>query len=227
VRGESPSYVAAAKAALPAAVLALLPAAAGAAPGVDVVLAPFGGAVSLDSRLSDYRWDTDVRPAWGLAGFASLGRVEPGVRVWRASTAQGTGIPGDETALDVSLTGFEATAAVRLAGVAGFRLLGTGSAGLLRIGWSPSSLAIDAGGGGPITVRFDPVTEPVFGAGLAVRRGVGAGFELGVGLERSWFRLDTAHRAGTAIVEDRETFGNWTARLVLSRSILNLGGRTP
>ena len=223
MRGYSPSVAAVRGTAVLGLVLAAaLPTAASARPGASLSLAPFAGAISLDSRLADYRWDTAVRPAWGLAGFASLGRVAPGVRFWRSSTTQSTGIPGDDTALDVSLTGFEATAAVRMVSLAGFRLLATGSAGVMRMAWSPSSLALDVGLAEPVTVGFAPVTEGIFGAGLTVRRGLFAGFDLAVGAERSWFKLDTAHRRGTEIVEDRETFGNWAARVELSRPILNL-----
>jgi hypothetical protein len=223
LRGESPSFAAVRRtAALGIVLAAAVPTAASARPGVPLSLAPFAGAVALDSHLSDYRWNTAVQPAWGLAGYAALGRVTPGIRFWRSSTTQATGIPGDDTALDVALTGFEATAAVRMASYAGFRLLATGSAGLMRISWSPSSLSLDVGLAEPVTADFAPVTEGIFGAGLAVHRGLFAGFDLAVGAERSWFRLDTAHRRGNEIVEDRETFGNWAARVELSRPVLNL-----
>lgn len=223
MRGETPSFAAVRRTAAVGLVLAAaLPTAASARPGVPLSLAPFAGAVSLDSHLADFRWDTAVRPAWGLAGFASLGRVTPGVRFWRSSTTQSTGIPGDDTSLDVSLTGFEATAAVRMGSLAGFRLLATGNAGILRMAWSPSSLALEVGLAEAVAVEFAPVTEGIFGAGVTLRRELFAGFDLAVGAERSWFRLDTAHRRGNEIVEDRETFGNWAARVEVSRPILNL-----
>lgn len=223
MRGDTPSFAAVRRTvALGLVLAAALPTAVSARPGVPLSLAPFAGAVSLDPHLSDFRWDTTVRPAWGLAGFASFGRVAPGLRFWRSSTTQATGIPGDDTSLDVSLTGFEATAAVRMVSVAGFRLLATGNAGVMRMAWSPSSLALQVGLAEPVTVDFAPVTEGIFGAGLTVRRELFAGFDLAVGAERSWFRLDTAHRRGNEIVEDRETFGNWAARVEVSRPILNL-----
>jgi hypothetical protein len=36
------------------------------------------------------------------------------------------------------------------------------------------------------------------------------------------FRLDTVHRAGDDVIEERETFGNWTVRLELSQWFISI-----
>jgi hypothetical protein len=41
-------------------------------------------------------------------------------------------------------------------------------------------------------------------------------------VDHTWFQLDTAHRVGSEIVEDRETFGNWTARVELTHRVLQI-----
>ncbi|MEZ5064478.1 MAG: hypothetical protein R3B81_07055 [bacterium] len=226
MRGDSPDFAVAVRAALGPILLAAGLLSPGACPAASLSIAPFAEALSPDSHLADYRWDVSVRPAFGVAAHAAVGRIEPGVRWWRASTEQGTGIPGQELGLDVTLTGMEGTARYALAQVAGVRLLALGSAGALRIGWSPSTLTIDAGGE-PITVAFESVTEPVFGVGFGVGRDIGHGLALTVGAERRWFALDTAHRSGSEIVEGRENFGNWVARIELAHTILDIGGNEP
>lgn len=192
------------------------------AQGAAVTVGPVAGTIVLDPHLSDYRWDTRARAVWGAAGRADFGRMGGGLRVWRATTTQSLGIPGEDARPAVRLTGTELLGETRLASFAGVRLLASGSAGLLRIAYSPDALAVDDGSGTPIQVSFPPITEWTGGAGLGLRRPVAGGLEASVALERSWFRLDTAHRAGGEIVTERETFGNWTARVELTHRILQI-----
>lgn len=197
-------------------------AATAAAEQLSVNVAPYGGALALDSSLRDFRFETNTSPLYGLHAFVNFGRLVPGVRVWRSSSQQNTGIPGDDTQLDVSLTAVEATAAVRLAKIAGFRLLANGSAGTISMSWTPAELEVDLGLAEPTVVEFSRVSETIWGAGITVRRSVLAGFDVAVGADRTWFQLDTAHRRGNEIVTSRDTFGNWTARVELSRSLFAL-----
>lgn len=178
---------------------------------------PWIGVLALDPHLADYRWETEARTVWGVGAMASAQRLAGGLRVWRASTRQSTGIPGDDRQLRVGLTGVEAIGEARLLSFAGVRLLATGSAGLLRLDWSPRELLLDDGLGATTVVRFEPVHEASAGAGLALRRALPAGLQIALGAERTWFGLDTAHRRGSEIVEEREIFGSWTGRVEITR----------
>jgi hypothetical protein len=193
-----------------------------AAAQTSVHVGPFAGTLALDSHLADYRWDTRARAVWGAAGRAEGGPFGAGLRVWRASTRQSTGIPGEDVAPEVKLTATELIGEARLASLAGFRLIGMGSVGRLHLGYSPDRLLIDDGAGGSIDVAFDPITEWTGGVGLGVRRTVPLGLEASLAVEHGWFRLDTAHRDGSEIVEDRETFGSWTGRVELTHRILRI-----
>jgi hypothetical protein len=191
-------------------------------PGASLHIGPFAGTIVLDQHLSDYRWDTSARAVWGLAGRAGLGPFGAGMRVWRTATSQSTGIPGVSTAPEVTLTSGEAVGEAKIFSLLGARLFGTGTVGLLRLGYDPDVLSVDDGAGGTTQVRFQPVTEWTGGLGLGVRRGLIGGLEATVGVDHTWFQLDTAHRVGSEIVEDRETFGNWTARVELTHRVLQI-----
>lgn len=188
-----------------------------------VSLAPWGGVLVLDPHLADYRWETDPRPVWGGTFAASAGRLSGGARVWRATTRQATGIPGETRQFAVSLTGVQGVGEVGLAEAFGFRLGATGSAGVVRFAWAPREMTIDdVLLGEPIVVRADPIDEAVFGAGAVLRRALPFGLEAAAAAERTWFALDTAHRRGDAIVEERETFGSWTVRMEIARPLFGL-----
>jgi hypothetical protein len=220
VTRRDPGRSAALAAVLAAAVLA--PAAARAGDG-EVAFGPWVGALVLDPHLADYRWETKVRPVWGASALASRGRLALGARVWRASTRQATGIPGDAASFAVSLTGVDALGEVRLARALGASLLATCSVGLLRLAWSPDALVLDDGlAGAPVTVELDPVHELTGGGGLALRRPLGFGLQAAAAVERTWFALDTSHRRGDEIVTERETFGSWTARVEIARGLFGL-----
>lgn len=194
-----------------------------AAAAARVSAGPWGGVLLLDPHLADYRWETDPRPVWGAAGIASAGRLAGGARIWRATTRQATGIPGDTRTFGVSLTGIEGTGEITLLSLAGFRMAATGSAGVIRFAWSPRQLTIDdAILGEPVVVTADPIHEASFGAGVALRRPLPWGLEAAGSLTRIRFGLDTSHRRGAEIVEERETFGSWTARVEIARGLLGL-----
>jgi hypothetical protein len=213
-----------ARAAAAAAALTLaLPGASAGADGWSMSVGPVGGVLALDAALTDYRWDTSVRPVWGLGGSVSDGRFGAGVRVWRSRTTQSTGIPGETFAPDVDLTGTDVFGAIRIADAAGIRLLASASLGALHLGWSPdSAILAPFGAGETIEISYEPVTEPITGMGISAQRTLFGGLDLVLGLERSWFRLDTVHRAGDEIVAGRDTFGNWTVRAELSHRVLQL-----
>ncbi|NNE42619.1 MAG: hypothetical protein HKN12_00285 [Gemmatimonadetes bacterium] len=187
-----------------------------------VSVGPVGGTIILDQHLRDFRWDTEARTVWGAAGRAEVGRFGAGVRAWRTQTTQDTGIPGMELRPDVNITGGDLLGETRLFSVLGVRMLATGSVGLLHIGYSPDNLLVDDGTGSTVQVNFNPITEWTAGLGLGVRRGVIGGLEASVGVDHSWFRMDTTHRVGSEIVQDRELFGNWTARVELTHHILQI-----
>jgi hypothetical protein len=188
-----------------------------------VAIGPIGGSLYLDPHLADYRWDTRGQGLWGVAGVTKLGPFGTGLRVWRATTTQSSGIPGETVVPQVKLTVTEATGEYRVAQIRGLRLLTSASAGLLHVGYAPDQLELATSGpGGSVTVPFDPLTEWIVGGGVTLRHSLFRGFDLGFGVERSWFRLDTAHRVGDEIVNDRETFGNWSARFELSHRIFRL-----
>lgn len=207
--------------ALLAAAVATLPAGARADGGVTV--GPWAGVLVLDPHLADYRWETDARPVWGVSGMASAGRLAGGARVWRASTRQATGIPGDARTFAVSLTGVEGTGEVTIVRVLGARLGAVANAGVVRFDWSPREMTIeDAGLGAPVVVEADPIPELTGGGGLVARRALPFGLEAAVALERSWFALETSHRRGAEIVTERETFGSWTGRVEIARRLFGL-----
>ncbi len=182
---------------------------------------PFAGAVSLDPHLADYQWDAGTHPVWGLGLRADGPFLAAGARFWSTGATQDASLPGDILELDVGLRAAEAFGEVRIASVAGFRLGAAARGGVLRIAWSPDRLDVTGSGPDPVVVAFDPVHETIWGAGLAIRRGLPAGLDVAVGIDRSWFRLDTAHRRGAEIVNDRETFASWMTTLAVSRRIFS------
>jgi hypothetical protein len=189
--------------------------------GWSVSVAPSGGVLLLDPALENYRWDVSAQPLWGLAATASRGSIQAGLRLWRSGTTQSTGIPGETFAPDVGMTVAEMIGGWSVARVAGVALLASASAGMLHLGWSPDRATLEPfGTGSPVEVSFDPITEWTGGLGISARRGVAGGLGLALGLERSWFRLDTTHRAGDEIVESRETFGQWIVRAELTHRVL-------
>lgn len=178
---------------------------------------PFAGGILYDARLDDYRWDTRPALQSGVQATLYRGRVGAGARVWRASTTQSTGIPGETTAPRVNLTATEMTGAVRVLGVRGIAVWGTAHGGRLHLGYAPDHATFDVGGSiGTVSVDYRPIDEWIYGAGMAVRGDVTRRLAVSIRAERSNFSLDAAHRAGTEIVESRERFATWAFCVQLS-----------
>ena len=86
----------------------------------------------------------------------------------------------------------------------------------MHLGYHPDRIEVDLGVGGPVTVNFSPIDEWIAGAGLALRRPLPGPWMVGVELDRRVFRMDAAHREGNQVVVQRESFGEWSARLELN-----------
>ena len=189
--------------------------AAGAAPASGWVSAGLlAGTTMFDGHLGDYQWNLRPRAAFGAEVLAGTGRVSAGVRLWRAASEQQLGLDGaPDPAVHATTT--ELLARVRVAEPLGVAVLATASAGRLGLSWSPDRIEIP-GSGSPVTVDFAPVHEWTGGAGLALERPVAGAWRAGLQVERRFFGLDTAHRSGTDVVMERESFGEWSARLSLA-----------
>lgn len=175
------------------------------------------GAVALDPHLEDYRWDTGPALQSGAHATVRRGRLGAGARVWRSGTTQASGIPGEDQAPRVSMTGLELTGQIRALSVRGLELWGSLHGGRLLLGYDPESLTFDAGGtGGPITVAYEPISEWEYGMGAALRSELGAHMALALQADVTSFSLDTAHRSGDEIVETRERFSTWNLRAQVS-----------
>lgn len=170
------------------------------------------GGIALDPHLEDYRWDTG--PAWQSGAQTTLlrGRFGAGARVWRSGTTQATGIPGEDQAPRVTMTGVELTGQIRALSVRGIELWGSLHGGRLFLGYDPDSFTFDVGGVGPVTVAYEPITEWDYGVGAAIRGELGAHMALALQADLTSFSLDTAHRRGDEIVETRERFSTWNLR---------------
>lgn len=190
------------------------PAAAG--PAARFSIGALSGSAMPDPALADYPWTTLPRAAWGAQALAGRGPLEAGLRLWRTQTRQESALPGGTLTSAVRLTSVEVVGRVRMWRVLGADVMGSTSVGRLRIGWDPDRVEIDTGGGAPIEVRFEPVSEWIAGAGLALSRPVAAGWNAGLELDHRVFRMDTAHRNGSTIEYRRETFGDWNARAALA-----------
>jgi hypothetical protein len=186
---------------------------------LDLSVGALAGSVVLDPHLADYRWESGAHAAWGALARVQAGPLHVGARAWRSATTQSLGIPGDDRALDVRLTGADLSAEFPVAGAAGFALAATASAGLLHVGYSPDALELPDGGAGTTVVGFAPITAPAWGLGAGMHRALGSRLAATASLGRTWFRMDTSHRDGDSIVSRSETFGHWMAQLTLTHRI--------
>jgi hypothetical protein len=174
------------------------------------------GSTQFDAGLADYHWDITPRPGWGLRALAGRRRLAAGLRVWRASSSQSIGDLGP--APHVRATSWELIGEGRLAERWGTQVLATAGAGRLRIGYDPDRITLQPPGPvSPIVVAMAPVGAWIWGGGFALRREVTAGWTMGLGVDARVFAIDTAHRAGGAIVVARESFGDWSARFEFAR----------
>jgi len=174
------------------------------------------GSAKPDDHLADYQWDTSARLAYGGRLLAGRGRFAAGVGVWQSSTRQSTGFAGAGTDPVVTSTSWELTGEGRLVTVAGLDLLANVAGGRRHLAYEPDHMAIDPGTGTPVEVSFDAVNTWTGGGGIGARHRLGANLALGVSFDGRWYALDTAHRNGSVIEEQRETFGEWSARFEMA-----------
>lgn len=176
------------------------------------------GSTRSDPRLADYQWDVSLRPAWGAQALVGRGRLAAGVRLWRLQTTQRIDLPGATVSPQVGLTSVELVGLGRLGAIGGTELLLTAGVGRRHLGYDPDQITIPVSRPGiPIVVPLSAVDEWTGGGGLAVRRGLGPRWSLGLGVDLEFFGLDTAHRSGAAVVYGRESLGEWSARLEIAR----------
>lgn len=182
-----------------------------------IAAGPSAGSLSLDTDLADYRWDVTPAAVWGAQAIAGRSGLAFGLRSWRTNTTQGTGLQGETRDPVVHLTSLEAVGQLRLARFLGSELWGGVQAGLLRVAYEPDSFTFEAGGGaGPVTVNYKDIDAWNLGLGLEWRRPLARRLTLAVQVERSSFALDTSHRRGDEIVDERDRFANWAARLQMA-----------
>ncbi|HKQ59159.1 MAG TPA: hypothetical protein VJY35_14960 [Candidatus Eisenbacteria bacterium] len=173
--------------------------------------------------MADYQWNTRPRAAWGAQGLAGIGRWAAGVRLWSTRTTQSIGDLGE--APGVRATSLELVGQGRIGAWRGTRLLARAGGGWLHLGYDPDRITIQPSGSSPIVVDLAPVNTWTGGGGLALERTLLPGWSAALGVERRMFAIDTAHRAGDEVVLERKTFGDWTARVELTRVLMK--GATP
>ena len=106
---------------------------------------------------------------------------------------------------------------MRAVSLVGVELSVLAHTGILHLGYDPDRLSYDPSGtGSQITVEYKPITEWEFGGGIELRRELTGYMALAVQADTSTFALDTAHRRGGEIVEERERFLSWSFRFQLS-----------
>lgn len=177
-----------------------------------------GGSTRAVGSLSDYQWKIGARPAYGAEAFASTGRFGVGLRAWTASSVQTVDVAGTPMAPEVRWTSLALVGRTRLVSMLGCEARAGLSAGRMRLAYRPDAVTIDAGGT-PTTVNFDAVDEWIGGGELGLARALGSHWRVGMDLERRLFALDTAHRNGSVIEYARQSFGDWSARLGVERSL--------
>ena len=193
---------------------------AGDTPGEDrpwLTLSALSGGTQLDGRLADYQWDTRTHASWGAQALAGRGGFAAGLRFQTSGTTQDMSAAGVTPSPAVRLDAYEVVGRVRLAEMWANRLHATWSVGRMNLGYHPDHAAVAVGAGSPVIVTLQPIHEWISGAGIALERALADRWSLGVVLEYSTFALDTAHRSGAVVVDGRERFGSWNARLELAR----------
>ena len=186
------------------------------AAGATLSLGVSGGLTRPDAAREPWSWDLAPQAAWGVRASAAHGPIALGARLERVGARQSLGLPAPAPAsLAVRGTALEAVVRVTLARRAGVSAVATAAAGRTRWSWSPDHVAVDTGTG-TTDVAFTPVDSPSWAVGGALARGF-AGWTVGASAERRFTRMDTAHRAGDGVTLGTETFGDWCARLELSR----------
>ncbi|MFN8588642.1 MAG: hypothetical protein U0704_12685 [Candidatus Eisenbacteria bacterium] len=184
--------------------------------GATLSLGVTGGLTRPDAAREPWHWDLAPRAAWGARATLGDGPLALGARVERVESRQSLALPAPAPAsLAVHGTAVEALARVTLMRRAGFAAVASAAAGRTRWSWAPDQVSFDTGTG-TTDVAFTPVDAPSWAFGGGLSRGVG-GWTVGASAERRFTRMDSAHRAGDGVVLGTETFGDWCARLELSR----------
>jgi hypothetical protein len=183
--------------------------------GLSFALGLMTGSTLPDARLSSYQWDTRPQMAWGAQALAGTSRFSGGLRVWSTGTTQNLGLPEQPTA-HVRTTSYDLVGRGVVARGLGFDLLALGSVGRMHMSYQPGHVTTDVGGV-PTVITLAPIEEWSGGGGLAVEHRVAGTWSVGAAVERRLFGLDTAHTSGGSVVEGRESFGDWTARVEIAR----------
>lgn len=188
------------------------------AAGHRISLGLLAGPTLPDPSLSDYHWRMTPRMGWGAETWVGFGRYAGGIRLWTTSTPQEIGASGAPASTTVTRTSLELVGRATLAHVAGLEFFASAGAGRVHLGYHPDRVSIPSPGG-PVDVTFAAIDEWIGGGGLGLSRPLAHGWDAGLELEHRIFTLDTAHRAGTTVVSERSTFGDWSARLALTRHL--------
>jgi len=174
-------------------------------------------ALALDQALSDYRWETQPKAALGAHASALNKRWALGLDLRTTSTVQQSGIPGEPTAPRVALHSLELNASFRVAQWKGIQLWGQAHGGRMMMRYEPEQLLFSPPGGGEaIAVDYAPVNEWTGGLAAALRREFFGNLAFAAQLRHSSFSLDTSHRRGDEIVQQRQSFHNWSLGLSAS-----------
>lgn len=175
------------------------------------------GAILFDEDLRDYRWEIGPTPAVVVRASALRDRYAIGLTYGTTRTVQATGLPSASTDPRVALHSVEARASARILQWQGVELLGQVQGGRLMMRYEPDYLLLTPpGGGNPIRVEFTPIHEWTGGFGAALRHEFQGVFALTAEAMLTSFALDTSHRRGDEIVEQRERFHNWSLGLSAS-----------
>lgn len=177
---------------------------------------PALGGLGLDRDLARYRWDTRASTQWGGRVLAGRGPLALGLGAWRSGTTQGTGLTDGTPPLAVSLTTVALVGLARVATPFGCELRLGGQAGRLHASWDPGNLAVAMDGGAKVDVAFADIDEWCVGVNVEIQRELGRGLAASLLGEWTGFSLDTAHRRGDEIAQERERFGTWAARMQLA-----------
>lgn len=184
---------------------------------VDIAIAPVVGATRFDSSRERYGWLSETRPLIGAEATVRQLGWGAGLRAGRTSVNQSSALLGTSLDTRVHLWSVDAFAEVPLVSIGVVSLGALGSVGQIFASYSPDRALIAADGpGGAVEVRYENWNEWSASGGLALRTALTRAVASSLAIERRVFRIDTAHRQGDAIVESRETFGGWVARIGLS-----------
>lgn len=183
--------------------------------GLTFALGILSGSTLPDARLSDYQWDTRPQMTWGAQALVGNDRFSGGFRISTTGTTQNIGLPELPSA-HVRANSFDLVGRGVVARGLGFDVLALASVGRMHLRYQPDHVVTDVGGV-PTTVTFAPISEWSGGGGFGIEHRVAGAWAVGAAVERRLFGLDTAHRSGGSVVEGRESFGDWTARVEIAR----------